>query len=268
MRRRAFALGIVVAGSSLSGVIFPIMLSKLFQSIGFPWTVRTLAFMCFALQGISIPFVKERFPPRAGVPLIDRSVYKDKPFLLHVTSGFFIAFGLYTPFWYIELYALREKISANLAFYLISIMNAAGLLGRVSLGHVADRLGRFNIMICTIFLCIASVFAIWITSHTAVELIFFALIFGFTSGAYLSISPSCTVKLTSDTTKIGSRVGIFMTGMAPGILTGPSIAGALLSTDGGSYVGLQCFIGAFISASAVFAIMARLAGQPDLKQKF
>ncbi|OCB89300.1 MFS monocarboxylate transporter [Sanghuangporus baumii] len=129
----------VVAGSSLSGVIFPIMLSKLFQSIGFPWTVRTLAFMCFALQGISIPFVKERFPPRAGVPLIDRSVYKDKPFLLHVISGFFIAFGLYTPFWYIELYALREKINANLAFYLISIMNAAGLLGRVSLGHVADR---------------------------------------------------------------------------------------------------------------------------------
>ena len=43
---------------------------------------------------------------------------------------------------------------------------------------------------------------------------------------------------------------------------------ALLDRDGGSYIGLQCFIGAFISASVIFAIMARLAGQPNLKQKF
>lgn len=110
MKRRSLALGIVrhlprvkctfsqrttkvVAGSSLSGVIFPIMLSRLFQSIGFPWAVRTLGFMCFVLQGISIPFVKERFPPRKDLPHFDWSVKNDTPFLLHILEGFFIAFG-------------------------------------------------------------------------------------------------------------------------------------------------------------------------------
>ncbi|OBZ71107.1 Riboflavin transporter MCH5 [Grifola frondosa] len=143
LKKRALAMGIVVAGSSLSGVIFPIMLSRLFQSIGFPWAVRTLAFMCFALQAISIPFVKERFPARKGVARFDETIKADKPFLMHLISGFFMAFGLYAPFWYIELYGLQQGVSANLAFYLISIMNASGVIGRVVLGHAGDKASRY-----------------------------------------------------------------------------------------------------------------------------
>ncbi|PAV14623.1 MFS general substrate transporter [Pyrrhoderma noxium] len=228
MKRRAYVLGIVVAGSSLSGVIFPIMLSRLFEEIGFPWTIRTFAFVIFALQGISIPFVKERFPPRKDLPKFDSAALKETPFVMHILSGMFISFGLYTPFWYIEF-----------------------LFGRVGLGLFADKFGRFNVMVITIFICSASSFALWTTSHTTVELIFFAIIFGFTSGAYNSIAPSCTAQLTKDPTRIGARVGMFMTGMAPGIITGPSIAGAILSDSNGSYVGLACFVGAVVAFSGI-----------------
>ena len=83
----------VVAGSSLSGVIFPIMLSRLFEEIGFPWTIRTFAFVIFALQGISIPFVKERFPPRKDLPKFDSAALKETPFVMLILSGMFISFG-------------------------------------------------------------------------------------------------------------------------------------------------------------------------------
>ena len=47
--------------------------------------------------------------------------------------------GLYTPFWYIELFMLSRGSSMNLAFYTIAIMNAAGVIGRIGSGYIADR---------------------------------------------------------------------------------------------------------------------------------
>lgn len=47
--------------------------------------------------------------------------------------------GLYTPFWYIELFMLSRGSSASLAFYTIAIMNAAGVIGRIGSGYIADR---------------------------------------------------------------------------------------------------------------------------------
>lgn len=138
------------------------MLSRLFDLVGFPWAVRTLAFMCFTLQAISIPFIKERFPPQVGAPRFDPSASQDMPFMLHVVGAFFISFGmfhimqkarilyickltlsffligLYTPLWYIELYALQQGVNASLSFYLISIMNASAIFGRIILGQLGD----------------------------------------------------------------------------------------------------------------------------------
>lgn len=268
LKRRAYVLGIVVAGSSLSGVLFPIMLSRLFPSIGFAWTVRTLAFLCFALQGVSIFLVKERLPHRKHAPRLDMSLRGDIPFILHLISGFFIAFGLYTPTWYISLYALKEGVSSNLSFYLISIANAAGMFGRIILGHVADKTGRFNTMIATLLIGVISVLAIWTTAHTAVALVWFAILSGLAVAAYTSIASSCTAQLTPDPSRIGARVGLFMTVMAPGITTGPSIAGAIMSDTNGSYLGLQLFVGSTLVVGTVFAIAARVAGSPHWRSKF
>ena len=44
-RLRATALGIAVSGSGLGGVCFPIMLKRLFDSVGFPWACRITAFV-------------------------------------------------------------------------------------------------------------------------------------------------------------------------------------------------------------------------------
>src|SRR3954469_25466476 len=46
-KRRAAALGIVVSGSSIGGVIFPIVLSKLLNSssLSFGWSIRIVAFI-------------------------------------------------------------------------------------------------------------------------------------------------------------------------------------------------------------------------------
>lgn len=48
-KRRAEALGIMATGSSLGGVFFPILVTKLIPKIGFAWTMRTAAFLILGM---------------------------------------------------------------------------------------------------------------------------------------------------------------------------------------------------------------------------
>lgn len=144
--------------------------------------------MCFTLQAISIPFIEERFPPQVGAPKFDPSASQDMPFMLHVVGAFFISFGmirvmqearipyiyeltlsffligLYTPLWYIELYALQQGVNASLSFYLISIMNASAIFGRIILGQLGDA-----VSLCTSCpLCrLSSIYYILIRTYIA-----------------------------------------------------------------------------------------------------
>jgi len=48
-KRRALAFGIMAAGSSLGGVIFPIMITHLLPLVGFGWSMRIAAFIILGL---------------------------------------------------------------------------------------------------------------------------------------------------------------------------------------------------------------------------
>jgi MFS family permease len=47
-KRRALAFGIIACGTSLGGIVFPIMARFLLPAVGFPWTARILAFVIAA----------------------------------------------------------------------------------------------------------------------------------------------------------------------------------------------------------------------------
>ena len=46
---------------------------------------------------------------------------------------------VYVPFFYIQDYSLKLSIDADLAFYMLSVMNAASLIGRLVPNWLADR---------------------------------------------------------------------------------------------------------------------------------
>ena len=62
-KKRGAALGLVVAGSSLGGVIFPIMIIHLLPEVGFGWTLRICAFLILALLIFANLTVRSRIPP-------------------------------------------------------------------------------------------------------------------------------------------------------------------------------------------------------------
>jgi nitrate/nitrite transporter NarK len=62
-KKRGIAVGIAAAGSSLGGVIFPIMVQRLVTEVGFGWTMRISAFLILGLLIIANVFIKSRIPP-------------------------------------------------------------------------------------------------------------------------------------------------------------------------------------------------------------
>lgn len=125
--RRAFALGIMVSGSSLGGVIFPIMVAKLVPEVGFGWTMRICAFLILFMLVIANLTIKSRLNhiPKPINPIEFFKPLKEGVFLLVVGSSFCFFLGIFLPFNYVIEGALRYGMSPSLATYLISILNAA-----------------------------------------------------------------------------------------------------------------------------------------------
>lgn len=100
---------------------------------------------------------------------------------------------------------------------MIDTMNsAASLPGRVIPGHIADKLGYFNVMTIVSLLTGLSILCLWLpfdTHHSLGGLIVFSLAYGFVSGAFVSLIMPCAAKSGSLET-LGQRFGTFQSVIA------------------------------------------------------
>jgi MFS family permease len=130
-KRVATAIGIVASGSSLGGVIYPIVFHRLLPQIGFAWTTRVLGFIILATSIIPVVVSRPRVLPAKSRALLDLKAFLVPAYSLQVV-GFFCGFmGLYMPFFYAQVYAIQRHITnENLAFYLLAVMNSTSVFGR------------------------------------------------------------------------------------------------------------------------------------------
>jgi cyanate permease len=98
------------------------------------------------------------------------------------------------PLFYIQVFSQSRGLSETLSFYSLSIINAASVFGRTLPNLIADKLGVFNMLIMA-SLCSGIVMFGWLPAHGEAGIIVFSLLFGFFSGAYVSILPGCFASL-------------------------------------------------------------------------
>lgn len=220
--KRAAAMGIVLGGSSLGGVIWPVAIDRLINEpkIGFPWTMRIVGFIMIPCLIFSCTVA--RSPDTRTNNLENRDSNQEsgentteqknqqqshktealallrKPSLqLLCLAMFIIYFGMFSPFFYTTSYAVEQGFSTSLAFYTVSIVNGASFFGRVLPGVIADKWGKFNC--CIIATISAGIVALCWTKVTSVAgLVIWCAAYGFASGvSYLS-----RMVLTSNTNQI------------------------------------------------------------------
>ncbi len=126
------AQGLVASGSSLGGIIYPILFHKLLPCIGFGWATRVMACVVLATLAVPILCMKMRVKPVAARWVFDLSGWPEAPFSLFSIAKIFGFMGLYVPFFYIQIYALESTyIDKNLAFYLPVLLNTGSFFGRI-----------------------------------------------------------------------------------------------------------------------------------------
>ncbi|CAO1638245.1 unnamed protein product [Parajaminaea phylloscopi] len=261
-RRRSYALGIVTSGSAVGGIVFPIVLQRLINQVGFPWAVRMCGFTSLVCLCIACAAIRTNLPLNPPtdkgyfVRLIDVGGFKDSRYIFATLGAFCIFYGIFIPFFYLKQYATFQRVDPTLADYLLSILNACGIASRVVPGLVADRIGPLATLVPCLLLSAVFVLALWLPSASAGALVAFSVVYGLFSGAVFSLLPAF-VNLISPREVYGARLGAVYAVIAVSVLCGSPTAGSFLGpgdreTQRGQYRRLIAFAGAMLLAGTLF----------------
>lgn len=256
--KKALANGLAASGSSFGGVIYPIVFRRLEQQIGFGWATRVLGFLSFVTVWFSVLVMKPRVVPKQKRHLTDLAAFKELPYTLFCIAMMFGFIGFYGPVYYIQPYAIGKGITGEgLGFYILPILNAASIPGRILPNFIADHSGPLNVLIpCSLMTGILAF--IWIGIKNLGGTIVFALLYGFFSGGFVSMPPVAIVTLTQDMSKLGTRMGQCFVLSAFGLLLGTPVSGAILKSTG-NWLGVQLFSGVTIFLTGVLLLWTRIA---------
>ncbi|KAJ7140710.1 major facilitator superfamily domain-containing protein [Mycena epipterygia] len=253
---KILAFGIFACGSSVGGTVLPIAMRRLFQQVGFPWAVRTLAFLVLFCMICGFLCCSTRLPPRKGGRIIDVRVFQDRAYSFLVLGASLISIGLYAPLSFGVTYAVAHGVPQDLAFYTLSILNALSLFGRLLPNIIAQRVGPINILILACSLAGILNF-VWISVKSTAGILVFNAAFGFSSGGYVSVLPAAIATLSPDPQTIGLRFGMAFFCTSFFWLAGSPIQGALIQLHG-TYWPTAVFSGSAVFVGVAFMVVARL----------
>lgn len=246
-------------------VIYPIMIRSLIPLVGFKFTSLCIALVIVITLGISNVVLQQPPTTQTKRAFLDRSALTDIPYALFVLGCVFTFLGLYTPFFYVATYAVKDKITTQrVATYLVTVLNASSVFGRIlpNIPSVTLLLGPLNMMVITMFSLTLLVLCINAPLSLA-GLLVLLVFYGFFTGAFFSLQPTIFTRLTHDKNRIGTRIGMASTCMSFGLLIGAPGGGALIR-EFGFYAG-WAWSGVAMVAGMVLMVGSRgLAGGWEL----
>ncbi|CAI7603223.1 unnamed protein product [Penicillium pancosmium] len=265
-KKAGAALGLVISGSSIGGVVIPIALSKMLNStnLGFGWSIRIIGFLLIPLLSFSCITVRSRLPPRKSAFLLP-AAFKDRTYCMVIAALFFMFIEMFAPLFYMPTYAVKRGMDATLASYLLAIVNGASTFGRVVPGALADKFGRLNVFM---FGGIASgvVVCCMNEAKSTTALVVYAVLVGFTTGTIISGGTTAFTLCIKSPQESGTILGMGIGLSSISALIGPPANGAFVQHYGGFaqmsiFSGVMCLVGGFIAFAAKSTTPHGLSGR-------
>ena len=152
-------------------------------------------------------------------------------------------------------------------FWLLTIMNGASTVGRLTLATFSDKTGPLNMHIVSQLICSLLTLILWSLAGSETDAIAFCVVFGVFSGMVIGLPPASVANIldcsyaTPETRplakkKLGHWVGMMYSCAAIPALLGPVIAGHLI-TSYYTYITVQMWSGANLFLSFVCMVVAR-----------
>lgn len=273
MRKRGLITGVVTAGGSVGGLVFPLFLKDTFESLGFVTAVRILAAICFGCLSVSVVLVKTRVQRKRDTVDIKSLTWAQlgkicKEFIArHNEKAFFFVIGgsFCTELAFVELvtyfvsFFMAQGIPESTCYVLLTVWNGLSIAGRIIPGYFSDHFGKFNVNILMIFCLNVCFFAMWLPYGGNLKVMYvFAVLGGFFLGLILGMLPTCLAQITV-VSKLGERYGLLNFILSIGNLVGVPIGAAIIGDGSVSkYRVFVCFVGALSTAGILFYIGARM----------
>jgi MFS family permease len=190
---RGSAMGFILSGSGIGGLVFSPTIRTLISSIGPRWTLRALAFLVLVISlPIAVTAAPSRFVGRRPTH-IDIKLATKPSFLLSVGAGFLQAGGNGLPLTFLAEYSVVLGYSAGFGATLLAVSNGVNSVSRVMTGFAGDRFGRQNTLILTVVLCVVSVLGFWLGSVSGgskILWVVFVVLYGVTGSGYNALFPT------------------------------------------------------------------------------
>ncbi|EME42369.1 MFS transporter-like protein [Dothistroma septosporum NZE10] len=262
-KKRALAMGISASGSSLGGVIYPIVFTYTQPTVGFGWAVRIVGFIAILTLAIPCIVIKPRAKPPGRRKIFDASILAEIPFEFMNVATFFGFIGQYIPYFFIEQYAAQHDL--DFQFWMLIFLNVGSIPGRIIPSLVADKLFHPLKVLATTTAVAAILAFCWVAiKHSTPGLIVWCFLYGFCSGAFVSLQGAAVASMTTDLRTIGTRFGINMFAGALGILIGSPVGGAIFPE---SWPGAQSFCGATLLCATLAIIGTWFSYQRSLRSR-
>jgi len=224
---RAFASGLAVAGIGAGNIAGPLLAAWWIGLFGWRGAYGALALFVFVLGGVAALAIRQQpsiaaAGPASGMPL--RLAMRTPAFWLIYASLVLSCVGLFVPMVHLGPYAQDAGYSEAQGVTLVSLIGLGSLLGRFTVGGIAERLGRLP-SLAAMYAGLGVMLVVWWSTTAWWLLALFALVFGLCYGAYVALVPTIVMDLYG-ARSVSGIIGTLYTGAGIGTLIGPWLAGA------------------------------------------
>ncbi len=240
-RNRGLASGLATTGVGISILVLPPSVAALIDLWDWRETMWSLGISALVVGALAACFTADPAAgDRAGQAAGDTPpahdfdlarALKSRCFVMLWLSSMLCCAGIFVPFVHLVAYSVDRGLGESTGVFLIAMIGASSLFGRVVLTAASDRLGRRNSMVA-MYLAMGAGFLLWrFAGGDKTLLTIFAVLFGVGYGGYVAMIAPILAEYFG-IHRIGSLLGCFMSSIAIGGALGPWLAGYAFDVSG------------------------------------
>jgi MFS family permease len=277
-KRRGIAMGLVMAGSALGGVIAPLLTQWLISTSGWRYAYIVLGIIILIIT-IPLSQFMRHSPQQVGLkPYGEDEIIEDKQPQSSAMEGLSLSQAIRTSrFWLFGLiqvgfffcmvsvmvhivpHATDIGIPEVTAAGILSFISGIGIIGRLGIGFVADRIGsRLSLTVCLVLIIVA---VIWLLFVNEIWMFYvFAVAFGLANGGFMTLLTLVTAELFGLVSLGIILGGLTFVGLI-GEAVGAPLSGTIFDITGSYRIAFLICIGICAAAIILSLVLLRYKGK-------
>jgi sugar phosphate permease len=285
---RGRAMGIAYVGVGVGGAIAPVLAQYLIRRYGWREAMLAISGMILLVTlPLAIALVKNRpadmglhqdgdsepaapvnrageLPPARGQGTGEINLsqaMRTRAFWLILTGSLMSIGAVGGVIQHLQLYLLDQHFTRERAAWVGSFLLVASILGRVTMGYLADKFSKKFVMLAACLMVACAIPLLYLV-HVPGTVYLFAFIFGFGMGADYMLIPLITAECFG-LASLGRLMGVILTTDALAQAFAPVVVGRIYDLQKSYDWGFAILVAmAFIGAAAVIQIPTLVRGGP------